>query len=402
MMNLQIALLVIGIVIIAIIAVSALDRDRLTRSFRRLHFSSNGAGGLLNRREPVVQVDTPSPIADPRFLKAEATVPADLPADSDIDPVSDALADIEEVANQPLNLNPGFDPPGTGPEAVRPGERQMSPIEAIDFVVHLPGPGPVRRRAALSVYKQNEYKLDYPRQLYGQRYQTNFWSTLQYDSDVTQYSDLKLAIQLVDARGPIGETELNTFAQVGLKLADALHRPSKFSITFEQAIERGRELTAFCDEHDVIAGVNVVTEAHTPFKGRALLAAMEHEGMTLEAKNIFYKRDNGRLLYCLSNLYKPGNFDPEMWDSFRTPGLTLFMSVPSVAEPTEAFDHMVDTARSVARFLDGQLLDQDRRPLTDKGITAIRAQIHGIDVKMRAFGIAPGSEAALRLFATDL
>ena len=37
-------------------------------------------------------------------------------------------------------------------------------------------------------------------------------------------------------------------------------------------------------------------------------------------------------------------------------------------------------------------------PLTDKGIAVIHHQIEDIEEKMRAFGIPPGSETALKLF----
>jgi len=274
--------------------------------------------------------------------------------------------------------------------------------EQLDFVVLLPGPGPVSRRTALGVYKQNEYKLEYPRQLYGQRYRTNFWSVLQHDSDATQYADLKLAIQLIDDRGPIGESELNAFTQVALKLADALHRPSTFSIQFEQALARAQELEKFRDEYDVIAGVNVVTDAHTPFKGPAILAAAERLGLQFGPMNIFHVKRDGRPIYSISNLYKPGAFNPNEWEVTRTAGLALFMSVPTVRHPAEAFEQMMQTATGLCTFLGGRLLDQDLRPLTDKGIAAIRAQIDALDANMREFGIPAGGDSARRLFGTGI
>ena len=340
--------------------------------------------------------------SDKKFLKGDVSVTMESPVSaSPTHPLADVLGDIEEVANRPLNLNPGFDPPGTGPEAARSYGVSVEPNEAIDFIIELPGPGPVSRRAALAVYKQNEYKLDFPRQLYGRRYQTNFWSVVQHDSEATQYSDLKLAVQLIDSKNPINETELNTFVQVGLKLADNLHRLTKLSLPFEQALARAVELQKFYDEHDVIAGVHLVTESHAPLKGRAIVAATERVGMQLDARDIFNKRVDGDVWYSLANLSKPGGFSPPEWDTFRTTGLTLYMSVPVARDPAAVFDDMIATAKELTTFLGVQLLDQDQRPLTENGIDAIRAQIKSIDVKMRAFGIAPGSEAARRLFGVD-
>jgi len=406
-MSLQLALLLIGLVIIAIVALTAYDKGRLAKSMRRgFRFAEPEPAGL-SRREPVV----PPPArpeeaalleAERKVLRGDVEVPLDSPASSaPTHPLADVLSDIEEIANRPLNLNPGFDPPGTGPEAARERGVHVEPDEAIDFIIHLPGPGPVSRRAALAVYKQNEYKLEYPRQLYGRRYQTNFWSVVQHDSEATQYSDLKLAIQLVEPRGPISESELNAFVQVSLKMADSLHRVTKLSMPFETALARAKELQAFYDEYDVIAGVNVLAEPHAPFKGRTLLAAMERVGMQLDARNIFNKRTDGRVVYSVANLAKPGTFPASDWDDFRTTGLAVYMSVPGAKDPAAVFDRMIETAKELTRLLGARLADQDQRPLTDKGIAAIRGQIQAIDAKMRAFGIPAGSDTARRLFAAD-
>lgn len=408
-MDLQFALLLIGAAIIAIVALTAYDKGRLARSVRRgLHLSSDSASTAPARREPVMRAGADhrsadaGADADKKFLKGDVDVPVESPASPvPTHPLADVLGDIEEIANRPLNLNPGFDPPGTGPDAARSYGVHMEPNEAIDFVIELPGPGPVIRRSALAVYKQNEYKLDHPRQLYGRRYQTNFWSVVQHDSEATQYSDLKLAVQLIDANGAIGETELNTFVQVGLKLADSLHRLTKLSLPFEQALARATELKKFCDEHDVIAGVNLAAEPGTPIKGRAILVATERVGMQLDARNIFNKRIDGDVWYSLTDLNKPGGFTPPEWDTIRTDALTLYMSVPAARDPAAVFDRMIDTAKQLTAFLGARLLDQDQRPLSEKGISAIRAQIKNIDAKMRAFGIAPGSDAARRLFVAD-
>jgi hypothetical protein len=128
--------------------------------------------------------------------------------------------------------------------------------------------------------------------------------------------------------------------------------------------------------------------------------ATERAGMALDAGNIFTKRVDDRVLFRLENLGKLEHFTPA-WDEFRTGGLTLSMSVPAAQDPAKTFDHMVETAKQLTSFLGARLLDQDQKPLSEKGIAAIRSQIQGIDARMRAFGIAPGSVAARRLFAVD-
>lgn len=415
-MSLQLALLLIGAMIIVVVAYTTLRRGRAPQRARRqpaepfIDFDATAPHPApIERREP--SLDTVPPPLSP-----SATVPAAAGAsperkylrpDTPVieapaprrDPLAAELQSIEEAAHRPLNLNPGFDPPGTG-SAIGDAASSL-PDERLDFVLHLPGPGPVSRRTALGIYKQNEYRLEYPRKLYGQRYQTNFWSAVQHDSEATQYSDLKLALQLLDNRGPVGESELNTFTQVGLKLADALHRPAKFSTTFEDALQRARRLQKFCDEHDVIAGVNIVS-AQAPFKGDAITAAMKRHGLELGAMNIFHAHQDGHVLFSVSSLYKPGYFNPAEWESFRTGGLAVFMSVPVAREPAAVFERMMQTAAGLTTFLGGRLLDQEHRPLTEAGVNAIRAQIEGLEARMRAFGIPAGGDTARRLFGAGV
>jgi len=188
---------------------------------------------------------------------------------------------------------------------------------------------------------------------------------------------------------------------VGLKLADALHRPTKHSRPFEEALAQARRLAQFYDEHDVVAGFNVIAEPHAYFKGRAVKNALERAGLGLGVKHLYEKRADDEVLFRVARTGTPGDFKGVDWDALRVEGLALQMNVPRVPNPAAAFDAMIESARELCGFLGATLVDQDRRPLTESGIRAIRTQIQGIDSRMRAFGIAPGSEAARRLFAAD-
>ncbi len=101
----------------------------------------------------------------------------------------------------------------------------------------------------------------------------------------------------------------------------------------------------------------------------------------------------------MANLYQPGAFDPETLDSFTTPGLTLFMTVPCVNEPSRVFENMINTAKGLCQTLGGRLTDQDQRPLSDAGLAAIQRQIKRIAADISTQGISPGSENALRFFS---
>lgn len=395
-MNLQYALLFIGIVVVAIVALTAYDMSRSRRQRPRpdVHL------GDFPEDETVVRSSVLNATRDEgseKVLRTDAELALQEKPRQEI--LRKEIRQLEEVATMPLDLTSGLRRPSRGETE---SERQYLSNEKIDFVIQLPGGQPVARNTALGIFKQHEYKLNKARHLYGQRYQTLHWSDLQLDSQNTQYGDITLAIQLVDPRGPVDESELNTFTQIGLQLADALQRPTRLPVSFEQGLARALELQEFCDTFDVIAGIHVVAGDEAAFPGRAIETAARHASMEFGAMNIFHMKNDiapgSRYLFSMANLNESSAFDPTMWDGFETSGLTLFMSVPCVFQPGVVFDRMVATAKDIADTLGGRLQDQNRRPLIDKGIAVIRHQIEEIEEKMRAFGIPPGSETALKLF----
>ena len=60
---------------------------------------------------------------------------------------------------------------------------------------------------------------------------------------------------------------------------------------------------------------------------------------------------------------------------------------------------MVRMAQTLAEKLGGQLVDDNRKPLTDPGLASIRRTLEKIVHDMEAHGIPAGSPLARRLFA---
>jgi len=403
-MELQLALLLIGCIIVGVVALTAYEKVRFGR--RRLTADNNAAEtpAVLSRRPPpVTGLDiNPGPPHEQnnRFLKSHAVVaPAqELSAEAHL---YEQLNDYEQTALMPLDLSLGLQDPDV--LVAQGGNRQNMPDEAIDYVVTLPGKGPVSRDTALGIYKQHEYLLEKPRHIYGLGYKTGLWSNLETDTEHAQYRSVALSVQMVDTKGPIGESELNTFTQLTLKLADVLQRPTKFSMLFDEALERARELDEFCETNDVLASINILANGPTGFGGRAIDQAARLSGLQFGVMNIYHKKNDLALgcrhLFSLANLYQPGEFDPARVDRFRTQGLTLFMNVPCAYQPGRVFEQMTQIAKGLCEQLDGRLEDHDHHPLTDQGLMVIRTQIERLTAEMTNRGIIPGSATAMRLFS---
>ncbi|WP_298139870.1 cell division protein ZipA C-terminal FtsZ-binding domain-containing protein [Acidiferrobacter sp.] len=363
-MGLRGALLILGLLVVAIVALNAYDRGRIKQRLLAMFEARFKGLGVIP--------EAPAREAQPPW-------------------------------NERRVLRPDAPPPAPEAKAEGSGDEELDePFGSIDFICFLPGDVAVERDTPLGIYKQSEYLIDKPHRLYGQREGGRAWANLSKDPQTARYGLLALALQLADRSGAVNESELNAISQIGLKLADTLNRPTRFNMTFEQALERAGALDKFCSEFDVIATVNVLADSAPVFRGPAIERAAHEARLEFGTRNIFHRKNPEagacRYLYSLANLYQPGSFDPLRLDVFQTQGLTLFMSVPSVPDPLAVFMEMVHSAQVLARRLGGRLFDADRKPLSEAGLRAIQTQIRGIVEQMVQHGITPGSVNAVRLF----
>jgi cell division protein ZipA len=437
MTSLRIALLVVGLLVVVVIALISYDKLRLVKGRgRRRGWPGRRRGddpvlgqpdageeddlGLLDERlgMPVLHADSEvlaqeleMPAAEQRDFEIELENEADLVQPSSPGPAAGRAQPVQgpgaAAAPKP---RPAASPPPSPPATPRPAAqpRPAAPIEAqlpderIDFVAEVPGEGAVRRDAVLGVYRQHEFDIAKPHHVFGMSLTHKVWRDLEKDAANAEYGDIRLAVQLTDSNGPINESDLNRFAQLGLRLAEEFSRPITFSAPFEEAIEKAGVLEDFCKTYDMLAILNIVAAEGAVFRGRDIEREAMRAGMHLGAMNIFHKRDRlgtgGRTLYSLANLYKPGEFERDKLATLETRGISLFMNIPCTPDPARVFGDMVKTAKLLSRALGGTIRDPDKNALDDTALERITRQIEEVSAGMEKHGLAAGDEATIRLF----
>lgn len=122
--------------------------------------------------------------------------------------------------------------------------------------------------------------------------------------------------------------------------------------------------------------ININANVEHPYSGYELLQAILASGMRYGRMNIFHRYEdaNGRgtLLFSLASAVKPGIFELTKMGSFSTPGLTLFLRVSALKLPLTAFETLLETAQQLVDDLGGELLDEQRLPLSEEKITEWR------------------------------
>jgi len=213
-----------------------------------------------------------------------------------------------------------------------------------------------------------------------------------------EFPQLRFALQMSNRAGCVEQNQLIAFRDAVLEWAGHLQADAK-CLDVGEAHAMAVQLDRFCADVDIAIGINVVSSNGNPFSGTKIRALAEAGGLKLEPEGVFYARnEHGEALFTLDN-HEPMPFVPEQVKSLSTGGITFLLDVPRVRAAAEAFDAMLETARSFAGTLDGALVDDNRAALSAAAVDKIRSQLHGILAKMEAGQIAAGSARALRLFS---
>lgn len=211
------------------------------------------------------------------------------------------------------------------------------------------------------------------------------------------YSEIRIAMQLADRRGPVTVNEISDFSgmikQFAVELDGDAHAETETS-----AGERATELDGFCADVDVEIGVNIIA-GQTAMPAAKLRTLAEASGMTLNEDGVFHFSDaNGQSLFTLRNA-EPRPFLPDHVKNITTRSVILLLDVPRVSNGIQAFDQMLQLGQHIADAMEAKLVDDNGKELTDAGADSIRRQLHSLYQIMDGFEISAGSGVALRLFS---
>jgi cell division protein ZipA len=136
---------------------------------------------------------------------------------------------------------------------------------------------------------------------------------------------------------------------------------------------------------DKVVTLFVLAPGGVPFPGSFIRDAMREARLEYGDMQIFHRQetynDGRRTLFSVANIVEPGTFDPDAMETFSTPGLVLFLTLPGPFDAVRAFDAMVEAARSLAASLKGTVCDATRSVLTNQTIGHMREDI--IDFQLR-------------------
>lgn len=250
----------------------------------------------------------------------------------------------------------------------------------------------------LDALLQRKYDFNKPLTWFGQKANMNSWTEIAaVNADHTDYINLKGCLLLADRSGPIREIDLSKFRDTVLDFATQINATAEcpdIVSSHEQAIQ----LDKFCADVDIMIGINIINKDEGAFVGTKIRALAEASGFKLEPDGMFkYRNDEGHVLFTLTN-YESEAFLPEHMKTLTTHGITFLLDVPRVANGHKVFDQMTHLARTFSSTLGGILVDDNRVPLSENGLARSKQRLTNIQSLMTEHNIPAGSPNALKLF----
>jgi FtsZ-interacting cell division protein ZipA len=210
------------------------------------------------------------------------------------------------------------------------------------------------------------------------------------------YDQVEIGLQLADRNGAATHDQLDAFCRALYGFAaeegGAVSCPDK-----QDALQAAKSLDMLCMEVDVLIGLNIISSDSRPFTSEVIHKEAGEAHLVLEADGSYHARDAfGHTLFTLTN--QEEHPFPKDGRGLTVHGLTLLFDIPRVADGLAVFDRMTRFGFDLAWRLEGRLVDDNGRTVSEDTLNRDRARLAAFYGRMEARGIPAGGERALRLF----
>ncbi len=159
-----------------------------------------------------------------------------------------------------------------------------------------------------------------------------------------------------------------------------IRKEGQLELTFETAVVEkavGVQDETTPAEQQVIIALYVKPPAGHEFAGTAIVRSMNSVGLRFGDMDIFHHFGAGDLrtdlpLFSVANMMEPGHFDLQDIETFATPGLAMFLRLPSSLDGAVAFELFLNTAQRLAEALSGDLYGDPKKLLDATAIDKMR------------------------------
>lgn len=312
---------------------------------------------------------------------------------------------------------PGLDDGPAGEDAIEAGPdpaRLRAPVPHIDplidaiasFTFEQPVPGESLAERLPRTARAGAKPLLFE----GRNAQSGVWEPLRNGE---RYEELQAAVQLASRGGPLNAIEYSEFVTKCHALGEALGTPPDLP-DMAEVLDHARGLDSFAADNDAQLSINLQARdvawsvdflrrqaqgaGFALALGAGRLALVEPEPRAAASEAADAGASFGRLIPVVQLVF---DAQAELADNPDVPvsRATLLLDVPHVPQALQPFARMRDAAHRLAQDLGAREVDDNGAPLSPAAMDQIDAQLQQLYAALDQRGLPAGSPAAQRLFS---
>ena len=139
--------------------------------------------------------------------------------------------------------------------------------------------------------------------------------------------------------------------------SESVAHPDKPQADPEPPVVAAPEITG----QSMVVTVRVMPQAGSQFPAERLILSLRAAGLAHGKYGIFHCLDEelgNRIRYSVASLVEPGSFDLTKLQDSKYNGISIFMVLPATEDGVLLFDDMLQTARVIAKAIDGRMVDE--------------------------------------------
>jgi len=315
-------------------------------------------------------------------------------------------AEPEALRIEPEGMGEGAGPDAAGPASAHPDEvdlllppalEKKPPLDPlIDVIAPIALETPVIGEAVLQLMPATRRVGSKSFAIEGQTEPGGPWELPQPGR---RYSALQAGVQLANRTGALNEIEYSEFVMKTQDFADAVGGTPEFPDMLD-AVARARELDFFASEHDAQLSVTLRAR-HTAWSAGYVQQNAARLGFVagvLPGRMVLPAGVAGQppLLGLTYDAQAALAEDPAQ-TAIRE--VTLSLDVAQVVRSEQPYVRLRETALRLAEVMDGQITDDNGRPLSPEAMDGIGAALEKLYDTLDARELSAGSVLARRLFS---
>lgn len=402
MNNLQITLIVIGLVFIGLVLLYNWWQDQQAQKRLNRHFNQSDSDPLLdgqagdqNRTAPLQSTprvisnhsDGPS-LGQVDELQDDEPKMSFGPAYDDSDDSHDETSVAVAPTTQPLA------PEAKASQVERPqrvaATDELGPDPMTEAVVDLRFEQAVSGRAIIEQMMRFPAADDKPTRYFAETEDGAYHAVIRPD---VMYVALQMAVLMSNRLGPLQDVHWSAAMMIADEMAQQFDADVE-APSFKDIENRALDLDDLCASLDAQVGLTLLLEGPQPIRSVAEIA--RKRGFVEYRQTLAWLNNQG--VACFYMLFD--GLALNQVESASVERVELLLDVPNSPVDEHAFGKMVGAARDLAALLRASIVDDHNQPLEhDDLVVSVDAQIYEIYQRLEESGLSASSERARRVFS---